>query len=199
MIALLHDDEVRAPAPGWFRLLVAPDHLVAPGDVIGELDILGRIVRVTAPAVRGIVKLPTISPGVPALAASSGASAPAAARRAVSYGDVLFTVATDVAIAGVEATKQAEAVGGLVFRAPTSGRFYGRPAPDKPPFVVAGVELATGATVCLLEVMKSFHRVTYGGPDVPPRALVREVVVADGADVNQGDPLLALDPMEAGL
>ena len=187
MIALLHDDEVRAPAPGWFRLLVAPDHLVAPGDVIGELDMLGRIVRVTAPTVRGIVKLPTASTGT------------APARRAVSYGDVLFTVATDVAIAGVDAPKQAAEVGGLVFRAPTSGRFYGRPAPDKPPFVVAGAELGTGATVCLLEVMKSFHRVTYGGPDVPPRARVREVVVADGADVNQGDPLLALDPMEAGL
>jgi len=178
VIALLHEDEVRAPAPGWFHLLVAADHLVAPGDVIGELDMLGRIVRITAPAVRGIAKV-----------------APGPARRAVSYGDVLFTVATDVAIAGVEgaaATKQAD-VGGLVFRAPTSGRYYGRPAPDKPPFVVAGAELTTGATVCLLEVMKSFHRVTYGGPEVPPRARVREVIVADGADVNQGDPLLSLE------
>ena len=43
--------------------------------------------------------------------------------------------------------------------------------------------------------MKTFHRVTYGGADVPPRAKVRELLVADGADVNQGDPLLALDPI----
>jgi multidrug efflux pump subunit AcrA (membrane-fusion protein) len=35
--------------------------------------------------------------------------------------------------------------------------------------------------------------VTYGGSDVPPRARVRELLVADGADVNQGDALLALD------
>jgi biotin carboxyl carrier protein len=41
--------------------------------------------------------------------------------------------------------------------------------------------------------MKTFHRVTYGGHDVPARAKVREVLVADGADVNQGDALLALD------
>jgi acetyl-CoA carboxylase biotin carboxyl carrier protein len=182
MIALLAGDEVRAPAPGWFHPRVAADHLVVQGDVIGELEVLGRTIRLIAPAVRGLVKLP---PG------------PAVARRPVNYGDVLFTVATDVAIAGIAAAEIAveRAAHGLVFRAPTSGRFYGRPSPDKPPFVQAGSELATGATVCLLEVMKTFHRVTYGGTDVPPSARVREVLVAEGADVNQGDVLLALEPL----
>src|SRR6185503_18540737 len=71
--ALLSGDEVRAPAPGWFHLLVAVDHLVQQGDVIGELEILGRTVRITAPAIRGLVVIP---PG------------PALARRPVSYGDV---------------------------------------------------------------------------------------------------------------
>ena len=82
---------------------------------------------------------------------------------------------------------------GLVFRAPTSGRFYGRSSPDKPPFVTAGDELAAGATVCLLEVMKTFHRVHYGGADLPERAKVREVLVKDGDDVSAGDALLALE------
>jgi acetyl-CoA carboxylase biotin carboxyl carrier protein len=178
--ALVADDEVRAPAPGFFRCLVTADHLVAPGDVIGELETLGRVVRLTAPRTRGLVKLP---------------SGPALARRPVSYGDVLFRVATDVSIGGVDAASAdaARASHGLVFRAPTSGRFYGRPTPDKPAFVQAGAELSTGTTVCLLEVMKTFHRVTYAGDDVPPRARVKEVLVADGADVNQGDALLALE------
>ena len=179
MEALLANDEVRAPAPGWFRLLVAPDHLVAPGDTIGELEILGRSVKIIAPRVRGLVRLP---------------AGPKLARRPVAYNDVLFTVATDVAIGGeASAAEAAKAEHGLVFRAPTSGRFYGRPTPDKPAFVEVGRELAAGDTVCLLEVMKTFHRVTYGGPDVPTRAKVRELLVADGADVNQGDPLLALE------
>jgi acetyl-CoA carboxylase biotin carboxyl carrier protein len=178
--ALLSGDELRAPAPGYFRLLVASEHLIAPGDVIGELEVLGRLTRITAPRVRGLVKLP---PGPPL------------ARRPVAYGDVLVRVSAEVALGALAGDSPADTstAHGLVFRAPTSGRFYGRPGPDKPAFVSAGAELAPGATVCLLEVMKTFHRVTYGGPDVPPAARVREVLVADGDDVNQGDPLLALE------
>jgi biotin carboxyl carrier protein len=41
--------------------------------------------------------------------------------------------------------------------------------------------------------MKTFHRVTYGGAGLPDTARVRRVLVADGADVNAGDPLLALE------
>ena len=180
--AILAGDELRAPAPGYFHLRDAADHLVAPGDVLGELEILGRITRITAPRVRGLVKLP---PG------------PALARRPVGYGDVLVRVTTDIALGTLEASTAdpAAIAHGVVFRAPTSGRFYGRPAPDKPAFVAAGSELHAGTTVCLLEVMKTFHRVTYGGADVPARARVRDVLVADGADVNQGDALLALEPL----
>jgi acetyl-CoA carboxylase biotin carboxyl carrier protein len=180
--AIVQGDELRAPQPGYFRLSIKPDHLVAPGDVIGELEVLGRRIPVVATKLRGLVKLP---------------AGPALARRPVSYGDVLVRVSTEVAVGGGDAASLEAASAanhGLVFKAPTSGRFYGRPGPDKPAFVEAGAELSPGTTVCLLEVMKTFHRVTYGGADVPPRARVREVLVADGADVNQGDPLLALDP-----
>jgi len=180
--ALAVGDELRAPQPGYFRLALQADHLVAPGDVIGELEILGRTVPVVATKLRGLVQLP---PGR------------ALARRPVSYGDVLLRVSTDVSLSarGTDASTGATAATahGLVFRAPTSGRFYGRPTPDKPAFVTPGAELTTGTTVCLLEVMKTFHRVTYGGADVPASARVKAVLVADGADVNAGDPLLALE------
>jgi acetyl-CoA carboxylase biotin carboxyl carrier protein len=179
MIALLHGDELRAPAPGWFRRTVAADHLVAPGDIIGELDVLGRITAITAPKIRGLVVV----------------AAEPDARRAVGYGDVLFRVVAGAlgAVADTE-SEAAHAVAGLVFRAPTSGRYYSRSSPDKPPFVQVGTELAPGATVCLLEVMKTFNRVTYGGPALPERAIVRQILIADGADVTAGDALLALDP-----
>jgi acetyl-CoA carboxylase biotin carboxyl carrier protein len=182
LVAIADGTALRAPAPGWFLPAVASDHLIAPGDVLGELDVLGHVARVVAPRVHGLAKLP----------------ASVTARRAVGYGDVLVTLAPLAAGAGELAAAPeaaaARAAEGLVFRAPSSGRFYIRPAPDKPAFVTAGQELVAGTTVCLLEVMKTFNRVTYGGADVPPRARVREVLVADGADVNAGDPLIALDP-----
>jgi acetyl-CoA carboxylase biotin carboxyl carrier protein len=177
---MVDGDALRAPAPGYFHRLVAADHVVAPGDVIGELDVLGRIARVVAPDnVRGLVVLDEPE-----------------ARRAVSYGDVLLRLGANAAstepraeAAAAAAAAAARAAAGHVFRAPTSGRFFGRPAPDKPPFVAPGTLLEPGAVVCLLEVMKTFHRVAYAGEP----ARVREVLVADGADVNAGDPLVAFD------
>ena len=176
LVAILDGQQLRAPAPGWFVRRVLADHLVAPGDVIGELDQLGRIALVVAPRITGIAKL---SPGD--------------ARRAVSYGDVLMAVEPAGTIGETMAEQKVAAASehSVVFRAPSSGRYYGRSAPDKPAFVQAGQELVPGATVCLLEVMKTFHRVHYDGT----RARVREVLVTEGADVNAGDPLLALEAL----
>ncbi|HEY0255622.1 MAG TPA: biotin/lipoyl-containing protein [Kofleriaceae bacterium] len=171
--ALLHESELRAPQPGWFRVTVLADHLVTTGDVIGELTILGKVHPVLAPKVRGLAKLVATTD----------------AQRAVGYGDVLLSIGA-AELGGSLATDEVaeHAVTGPVFRAPTSGRYYSRSSPDKPPFVEVGTELAPGATICLLEVMKTFNRVTYAGP----RVKVTELLVADGADVNAGDPLLAL-------
>ena len=86
-----------------------------------------------------------------------------------------------------------DAADGLVFAAPSSGRFYLRPGPDKPPFVRAGDTLTRGQAIGLLEVMKTFNRVQYGGAGLPSPARVRAVLVEDGDDVAAGDPLLQLE------
>lgn len=171
---------LRSPAPGWFYPSLTEGDLVIAKHAIGELEVLGRRTLIVAPDVRGIASAP------PALFAP----------RAVGFGDPLVVIDTAAQLAAIGASADlplADATIGLVFRAPTSGRFYGRAAPGKPAFISVGDELHPGATVCLLEVMKTFHRVTYGGAGLPERARVREVLVADGADVTSGDPLLALE------
>jgi len=168
-----------APQPGYFTPALADGDLVAPGHTLGDLEVLGRRIRLVAPEVHGL-------------------AASARGPRAVAFGDALVEVDASAQLGGRAGATQgqtAAAATGLVFRAPTSGRFYSKAGPDKPVFVKAGDELSPGTTVCLLEVMKTFHRVTYGGAGVPDRARVRDVLVTDGADVTQGDPLLALDPM----
>jgi acetyl-CoA carboxylase biotin carboxyl carrier protein len=155
---------------------------VRSGGALGELEILGRLVTIVAPdGVRGAV---VAAPG------------DGRARPPVDFGAVLVTLdprglgAEPAAVAGrTEPGAAAAAAAGRAFRAPTSGRFYGRPTPSAPPFVAPGDELAPGATICLLEVMKTFNRVTYTGEP----ARVREVAVPDGADVNAGDVLLVLE------
>lgn len=177
-----------SPSPGLFRIAVRAGDLVRPGGVLGELEVLGRLVAIVVPD--GVLGAVTAVPG------------DERARPAVDFGAVLATVdpralaAADAAGAGSATGSTGSAAGaagaastGRIFRAPTSGRFYGRPTPDQPPFVAAGDTLAPGATICLLEVMKTFHRVTYSGEP----ARVREVLIADGADVNAGDALLSLE------
>ena len=178
--------ELRSPAPGWFRR-TREAASASPGDQIGILDMLGRSVRIVVPA-----------------SATAGFLANerwATTRIAVEHGGVIATLdpAGAVAATGSHWTDRASPVAthheGLVFASPTSGRFYGRPSPDKPAFVEAGSELTAGTTICLLEVMKTFHRVGYGGAGLPAKARVRAVLVADGTDVNAGDPLVAIEPV----
>jgi len=167
-----------SPAPGWFFPLITRGDLVVRGHAIGELEVLGRRTRVNAGDVGGVVQ---------------GDNIP----RAVGFGDPLVVLDTAAqlatGVAGVAGAQASPSTVGLVFRAPTSGRFYGRSSPEKPPFVSVGDELAQGATICLLEVMKTFHRVTYGGAGLPERAKVLAILVADGADVTAGDALLSLE------
>jgi biotin carboxyl carrier protein len=175
--------ELTSPAPGLFRIAVHPGDHVHPGGVLGRLEVLGQLADVIVPdGVRGAV-IAVCGDGL--------------ARPPVDFGAVLVTVDPRALAAGLDAAAGRAAAGadaaagaaGRVFRAPTSGRFYGSPAPGKPPFVARGDELVPGTTICLLEVMKTFHRVTYSGEP----ARVGAVLVTDGADVNAGDPLLALE------
>lgn len=164
-----------APQPGFFTPALTDGDLVARGHALGDLEILGRRIRLVAPDVHGL-------------------AVSARGPRAVAFGDPLVEVDASAQLGGrpTDATAQtATATAGLVFRAPTSGRYYGRPGPGKPPFVSVGDELAPGTTICLLEVMKTFNRVGYSG--APAR--VKELLVAEGADVTQGDPLLSLDAL----
>jgi acetyl-CoA carboxylase biotin carboxyl carrier protein len=176
--------EVCAPAVGLYRDAPSRGAMVLAGARVGELEILGELVRVDAPdGATGIV-----------VAHGDGAKL---ARRPVGFGDVLFVVDPNAASGVVHETKQAEvasAFAGLVLRAPSSGRYYARPAPGEAPFVSAGDVVTAGQTIAILEVMKTFNRVTYGGEGLPERARVKRIVPENEADVDAGDVLLELEP-----
>lgn len=187
-----HDDpalrgwQLQSPAPGWFQPRIEVHSWCEAGTAIGTLDVLGR---------RHLLVVPRGPRGF--LAAAAAERSAGLDARAVGYRDLVAAVRagglTADAGAAAEAATQASAAAGRVFCAPTSGRFYGKPGPGKPPFVAPGTALVHGATICLLEVMKTFHRVTYSGADLPATARVSRILVAEGDDVNAGQPLLELE------
>ncbi|MEZ4225849.1 MAG: biotin/lipoyl-containing protein [Polyangiaceae bacterium] len=180
-----HGDKlvIVAPQPGKARGGPALGALVQPLSLVGELEVLGVLYLLRADAnARGIV---VARPGNEA------------ARRNVGYGDVLFELDPNVGAGAEAVTEQATqaATHGEHFRAPSSGRFYSRPAPGKAPFIEVGDTLVSGTPVALLEVMKTFNRITYGGAGLPERARVVRVLVDDGADVEMGQPLLEIEAL----
>ncbi|MCA9646279.1 MAG: hypothetical protein H6718_26350 [Polyangiaceae bacterium] len=172
-----------SPGVGLVRGLPRPGALVTAGQRIGELVVLGKLVILEAPqGVHGIV--------------SGERRRTYAAKLPVGFGDALLELepVTQGDLQNTEAAAGASL--GLVFRAPTSGRFYTRPGPDQDVFVAGGQEIQTGHNVCLLEVMKTFNRIAYGGDGLPAKARVVRILPADGDDVEQGDPLLELEAVE---
>jgi acetyl-CoA carboxylase biotin carboxyl carrier protein len=69
------------------------------------------------------------------------------------------------------------------------GKFYAAPSPSDPPYVEQGKEVAAGATVALIEVMKVFTSVK---TDVA--GVVERILVSNGQFVEFGQPLFLIRP-----
>ncbi len=173
-----------APTVGVWRDAPVPGTLVTPGGLIGELEILGVCHRLRAPeGAAGLVM---------------ERSGPRLARQPVAYGDLLLQLDPDAspATAGAATTAAGASADarGQIFVTPLSGRFYARPGPGEPAFVNVGDVIEVGQAVALLEVMKTFNRIAYGGEGLPARARVLSIEPADEDDVEEGDVLLRVEP-----
>ncbi len=69
--------------------------------------------------------------------------------------------------------------------APLLGTFYRAPKPGAPPFVEVGAHVEADTIVAIIEVMKLMNTVRAG-----VRGTVTEILVADGALVEYGEPLM---------
>lgn len=171
---------VQAPAPGLYRGAPERGELVRPGMIIGELEQLGVLHRVRAPEqAQGVIVESTATQ----------------ARKPVARGTVLLTLDPE-ALVGAAGLASSDAThtneGALVYRAPSAGRFFVRPAPDKPAFVEVGQLVTRGQTIGLIEVMKTFTRVHYDDPRLPDRARVIALAVRDQDEIEAGTVLLEL-------
>jgi len=120
----------------------------------------------------------------------------------VDYGAVLFELAPlgaaqddDLAASSGLAGAAGHATVGQGLHAiiaPTDGVFYRAASPGAAPFVAVGDRLAVGRPVGLIEVMKTFNQIVYGGPGYPPEAEVVEIRALDVGEVRAGDVLVVV-------
>ncbi|HEU5024186.1 MAG TPA: biotin/lipoyl-containing protein [Spirillospora sp.] len=136
--------------------------------LLADLPRLPSALRVQARDVA--IEVTWDAPGVPEAAAGAPAVAPAA----------------------LPAAPQESDAGLLHVVAPTVGVFYRAPEPGAAPFVDVGTVVESGEQVAIVEAMKLFLPV-----EAERRGRVAAVLVQDGASVEYGEPLLALEPIEA--
>lgn len=181
--ARVDDDEQRfeSPSVGIFTSSVREGELVAAGQTIGTLDVLG--VRRPLVLGEGAAGRVTHRIGRPLR------------RIAVQYGDTLVALSSASVVSAQERVGKSDesSDAAMTFDAPMSGRFYSRPSPQEARFVQEGDAIAKGQTIGLLEVMKTFNRLVYQGDALPEHARVVQIVPEDGADVMRGDALLRID------
>ncbi len=170
-----------SPVVGLLTRAHAQGELLAEGQQCGVLLVLGRSATLVVP------------PGACGRIANA---APERLHAPLGFGDLVYELEPlGAALARPTAPQAlAQTASGLVLRAPQTGRFYLRPSPADAPFAKAGDLLREGSPVGLIEVMKTFTQVVHraaGG--LPPGVRVLRYLVADGADVKQGQPLLELE------
>ena len=78
--------------------------------------------------------------------------------------------------------------------APTEGVFYRRSSPDAPPYVEVGSPVASGSVLGLVEIMKCFYQITYGGAGLPEKGEVVKILAEDTTEVHFDQPLFRIKP-----
>jgi acetyl-CoA carboxylase biotin carboxyl carrier protein len=71
---------------------------------------------------------------------------------------------------------------------PLVGIVYLAPEPGATPFITPGQSVAAGQTLLLIEAMKTFNQIK-----APKAGTVARILVASGAPVEYGEPLLILE------
>jgi len=169
---------MRAPRVGIWSEHPAAGSLLGPGSPAGRLTQLGTAHTLVIPdGVTGEVEL---TPGRDLAIAAA-------------YGEILFRVRPQAATVTKERGRKTPAsAAGKDLKAPTDGVFYRSPAPGEKAYVEVGDRVRAGQAVGLIEVMKTFSPIVYGGPALPEEAEVVAVPAKDGQEVRAGEVLITV-------
>jgi acetyl-CoA carboxylase biotin carboxyl carrier protein len=80
---------------------------------------------------------------------------------------------------------------GVLVESPSVGLFWRSPSPGAPPFVDVGARVAAEDTLAIVEVMKLMNHLV-----APVAGTVKAILAENGARIEYGQPLIAIDPDE---
>lgn len=180
---LVSEDQKKILSPAVGIYVSMPKHggYLKEGSAAGRLRILNTELELIIP--RGI------SGFITDLAADSG-------EIKVDYGTPLFRLATGSLNDIEEKEKVKKTIAGeevphgtIPVRSPTEGIFYRKPSPDANFYVAEGDKVEEGSILGLVEVMKSFNPINYGGPGFPEEATIFRICTQDSVEVKPGQIL----------
>ena len=189
----VHDLSVLAGRPAPVRTAVeagdGEGSLLSP--TVGDWEpAIGPGARFAAGSVLGAIR--RFDDRVPVVAREAGSAREVRPAGSVQYGVPLVGLGELDAAAPVESGQQSEtAGGGRIVRAETDGTLWRRASPGGPLFTDVGLVVSAGATLALVEVMKTFTPVR-----APCSGRVTATGGADGAAVEAGGILFVIDPVE---
>ncbi len=176
---------VRSPAVGVADGVPNKGVYLNPSEGFLTLDIMNR---------RYVVQLPRNVQGMVTELLIEDTAIP------VAYGEPLFRLsqALDVQSSRAGADKAGggakDAEDLIPVTAPSDGVFYRKANPESPNYVDEGAAVTGGTVLGLIEVMKSFNQITYGGPDLPENGTVTKILASDASEVAYGQTLFLVKP-----
>jgi acetyl-CoA carboxylase biotin carboxyl carrier protein len=175
---------IRSPSVGVVDAMPALGLYLNPMEGFLALRILGR---------RHLVLLPRGVQGRVSERFVEGSSVP------VEYNQPLLRLRAGLEASEAERERIGASTGAgatdlIAVPSPSDGIFYRRPGPESPSYVEVGQSIGRGAVLGLVEVMKSFNQILYGGPGLPERGVVAAILVEDSCEVKFGQPLFRIKP-----
>ena len=119
---------------------------------------------------------------------SNTVSVPVPVAQPAAYAAPAAVPAPVAAPAAAEADDSADTISGHVMKSPMVGTFYRRPSPDASNFIEEGASVKEGATVCIIEAMKTMNQIA-----ADKTGVIKKILVADGETVEFDQPLFIIE------
>ena len=153
-----------------------------------DINKISRLIKIVSESDIAEVELKEGEEQIKITRTSNTVSVPVPVAQPAAYAAPAAVPAPVAAPAAAEADDSADTISGHVMKSPMVGTFYRRPSPDASNFVEEGASVKEGATVCIIEAMKTMNQIA-----ADKTGVIKKILVADGETVEFDQPLFIIE------